>query len=78
MLSSMTSRQSSVDDPYWNHHPTSGEVNTIPSKGAKQHRLMAAAAHDPAFARKVGISQSVAREFVAADKKKKTRRKKGY
>lgn len=28
---------------------------------------MAAAAHSPAFARKVGISQSVAREFNQAD-----------
>jgi hypothetical protein len=29
---------------------------------------MAAAAHDPKFARKVGIKQSVAREFNKADK----------
>jgi hypothetical protein len=29
---------------------------------------MAAAAHDPAFAEKVGIPQSVAREFNQADK----------
>ena len=28
---------------------------------------MAAAAHDPAFAKKVGIPQSVAREFNRAD-----------
>jgi len=34
---------------------------------------MRAAAHDPAFARKVGIPQSVAREFVAADQAKKQR-----
>jgi hypothetical protein len=32
---------------------------------------MAAAAHDPAFAQRVGIPQSVAREFNQADKGKK-------
>ena len=32
---------------------------------------MAAAAHNPAFAKKVGISQTVAKEFNAADKGKK-------
>lgn len=30
--------------------------------------MMAAAAHDPEFARKVGVPQSVAREFNQADK----------
>ncbi len=39
----------------------------MPSKSAKQHRLMEAAAHNATFARKVGIKQSVANEFVAAD-----------
>jgi hypothetical protein len=42
----------------------------MPSKSAKQHRFMEAAAHNPAFAKKAGIPQKVAREFVAADKKK--------
>lgn len=42
----------------------------MPSKSAKQHRLMQAAAHNPAFARKSGVPQSVAKEFVAADAKK--------
>lgn len=32
---------------------------------------MAAAAHNPAFAKKVGVPQSVAREFNAHDKKRK-------
>jgi hypothetical protein len=32
---------------------------------------MAAAAHDPAFAKRVGIPQSVAKEFNQADKGKK-------
>lgn len=43
----------------------------MPSKTPKQRRTMAAAAHDPAFARKVGIPVKVAKEFNAADKAKK-------
>ena len=38
------------------------------SKSQKQARTMAAAAHDPTFAKKVGIKQSVAKEFNKADK----------
>jgi hypothetical protein len=41
----------------------------MPSTSDKQHRTMEAAAHDPAFAKKEGIPQSVARDFVAADKR---------
>lgn len=41
----------------------------MPSKTAKQHRLMEAVAHDPKFAKKVGIKQSVGKDFVQADKK---------
>ena len=40
----------------------------MPSSSAKQARTMAAAAHNPAFARKVGIPQSVAKDFNSADK----------
>ena len=40
----------------------------MPSKSRKQARLMAAAAHDPAFARRAGVPQKVAREFNQADK----------
>lgn len=43
----------------------------MPSKSAKQARTMRAAAHNPAFAKKMGIPQKVAKEFAAADKKKK-------
>lgn len=43
----------------------------MPSTSDKQRRLMAAAAHDPAFAKRVGVPQSVAREFNQADKGKK-------
>jgi hypothetical protein len=39
----------------------------MPSKSGKQHRLMEAAAHNPQFAKKAGVPQSVAREFVMAD-----------
>jgi hypothetical protein len=38
------------------------------STSQAQFRTRAAAAHDPKFARKVGIKQSVAREFNKADK----------
>lgn len=43
----------------------------MPSKSAKQARTMQAAAHDPKFAKRVGIPQKVAREYVKADKKGK-------
>lgn len=41
----------------------------MPSKSDKQHRLMEAVKHNPKFARKVGIPQSVGEDFVAADKR---------
>jgi hypothetical protein len=40
----------------------------MPSKTPKQARTMRAAANNPKFARKMGIPQTVAREFVTADK----------
>jgi hypothetical protein len=43
----------------------------MPSTSKKQRNFMAAAAHNPAFAKKVGISQTVAKEFNQADKGKK-------
>ncbi len=39
----------------------------MPSKSKAQAKLMAAAAHDPEFARKVGVPQSVAKEYNRAD-----------
>lgn len=39
----------------------------MPSKSPKQARTMAAAAHDPVFAKKVGIPTKVAKEFNRAD-----------
>lgn len=42
----------------------------MPSKSAKQHRFMQAVAHSPAFAKKAGVSQSVGKDFSAADKGK--------
>jgi hypothetical protein len=42
----------------------------VPSVSKKQHNLMAAVANNPAFAKKVGIPQSVGREFNKADKGK--------
>ena len=40
----------------------------MPSKSTQQARLMAAAAHDPAFAKRVGVPMKVAKEFNKADK----------
>lgn len=45
----------------------------MPSKSAKQARTMAAAAHNPAFAKKVGIPQAVAKEFNKADAARRRR-----
>ena len=45
----------------------------MPSKSPAQARTMRAAAHDPKFAKKLGIPQSVARDFVAADQAKAKR-----
>ena len=39
----------------------------MPSKTPKQARLMAAVAHNPAFAKKVGVPQKVGKEFNRAD-----------
>jgi len=43
----------------------------MPSTSKKQRNFMAAAAHNPEFAKKVGISTKVAKEFNAADKGRK-------
>lgn len=43
----------------------------MPSSSKKQHNFMAAVAHSPAFAKKVGVSQSVGQDFNAADKGRK-------
>lgn len=45
----------------------------MPSKSKAQARLMAAAAHNPAFAKKVGVPTNVAKEFNQADKGRKFR-----
>lgn len=43
----------------------------MPSKSPKQARTMAAAAHNPKFAKKAGIPQKVAKEFNKADQAKR-------
>jgi len=43
----------------------------MPSTSKKQHNFMAALAHNPAFAKKVGIPQSVGKDFDEADKGRK-------
>jgi hypothetical protein len=42
----------------------------MPSTSKKQHNFMAAIAHNPSFAKKVGVPQSVGKEFNNADKGK--------
>ena len=46
----------------------------MPSVSKKQHNLMAAVAHNPKFAKKVGIPQSVGDDFMKADKGKQFKR----
>lgn len=43
----------------------------MPSSSSKQHNFMEAIAHSPSFAKKVGIPQSVGKDFSAADKGRK-------
>jgi hypothetical protein len=43
----------------------------MPSTSKKQHNFMAAIAHNPAFAKKAGVPQSVGKDFNNADKGKK-------
>ena len=43
----------------------------MPSTSKKQHNFMAAIAHNPAFAKKVGVPQSVGQDFSNADKGRK-------
>ena len=43
----------------------------MPSSSKKQHNFMAAVANNPAFAKKVGVPQSVGKDFSNADKGRK-------
>ena len=43
----------------------------MPSTSAKQRNFMAAVAHNPAFAKKAGVPQSVGKDFNQADKGRK-------
>jgi hypothetical protein len=46
----------------------------MPSTSKKQHNFMEAVAHNPEFAKKVGVPQSVGKEFSKADKGKTFKR----
>jgi hypothetical protein len=46
----------------------------MPSSSKKQHNFMAAIAHSPSFAKKVGVPQSVGKDFSNADKGKSFKR----
>ena len=43
----------------------------MPSTSKKQHNFMAAVAHNPEFAKKAGVPQSVGKDFNQADKGRK-------
>ena len=43
----------------------------MPSVSKKQHNFMEAVAHNPAFAKKSGVPQSVGKDFSMADKGRK-------
>lgn len=43
----------------------------MPSVSKKQHNFMEAVAHNPSFAKKAGVPQSVGKDFSSADKGKK-------
>ncbi len=48
----------------------------MPSKSKKQAKFMAAVAHNPKFAKKAGVPQSVGKEFNDADIRKAGKKKK--
>ena len=43
----------------------------MPSTSKKQHNFMAAVAHNPSFAKKAGVPQSVGKDFSSADQGRK-------
>jgi hypothetical protein len=43
----------------------------MPTTSKKQHNFMEAVAHSPSFAKKVGVPQSVGKDFSTADKGRK-------
>lgn len=47
----------------------------MPSVSESQRKLMAAVAHDPKFAKKVGVDPKTAKEWNEKDKKAKTSKK---
>lgn len=49
----------------------------MPSTSPKQARFMSAVAHNPKFASKAGVPQSVGKDFHEADKAKGTKFNKG-
>ena len=46
----------------------------MPSTSKKQHKFMEAVAHNPSFANKVGVPQSVGKDFSTADNGKTFKR----
>jgi hypothetical protein len=50
----------------------------MPSKSKKQHDFMGAVANNSKFAKKVGVSSKVGKEFLNADKAKKKKNPRVY
>lgn len=50
----------------------------MPSVSEKQHRFMEMVAHDPKAAKRVGVPQSVGKDFAAADKAQGKKKKPLY
>lgn len=50
------------------------DEQAMPSKSKAQANMMRAAAHNPAFAKKAGVPQSVAQDYAQADAKRGTKR----
>ena len=47
----------------------------MPFASESQRRLMQGAAHSPEFAKKTGVSQAVAQEYIAQERSKKLAKK---
>jgi len=54
-------------------HPRNDGKDVMPTVSDKQERFMQAVAHNPKFAKKVGVPQSVGKEFTKGDQMKESK-----
>lgn len=67
-----------ISTPLWLYlaqHRMQRKLYVMPSSTKKQAKTMQAAAHNPAFAAKIGIPVKVAKEFNKADQAKPKKKK---